>query len=314
MPDLRFSGQKRSFSAANSFETLPAGYFSKVASFSKLQKPCPKPDPVENESCLASETVSAGKAVKCTKKHCNLIGFNVKHEPAKRTKCASEGNFVRLNINGYGRKFTNKGKRKNYYASRVGRRTFRGSKRKSKTEVGAEEDEDGLGMENRTMEKQGKVKFDSELIEEAVLEIQSEVSDEKLVKLLRLTHGYDSFRDGQLEAIRTVLEGKSAMLVLPTGAGKSLCYQLPALILPGITLVVSPLVALMIDQLKQLPPMIPGGLLSSSQVMLSLFPYHCLFDLWCTLKQSLFFQSVEEASDTIQQLQAGIIKVIYLRM
>ncbi|KAK1294335.1 ATP-dependent DNA helicase Q-like 5 [Acorus calamus] len=55
------------------------------------------------------------------------------------------------------------------------------------------------------------------------------------------------------------------MLVLPTGAGKSLCYQLTALILPGLTLVVSPLVALMVDQLRQLPPSIPGGILSSSQ-------------------------------------------------
>jgi ATP-dependent DNA helicase Q4 len=57
------------------------------------------------------------------------------------------------------------------------------------------------------------------------------------------------------------------MLVLPTGAGKSLCYQIPATVFSGVTLVVSPLVALMIDQLKQLPPVIQGGLLCSSQVL-----------------------------------------------
>lgn len=252
---------------------------------------------MENEPSLASgltpkqphacEAVSTGSAVKFVKKHCNLIGSDVNPKPVKRPKCGSEGNFVRLNINGYGRKFTNKGKRKSYNASSGARRTFRRTKRKSKAEGGAEEDEDGLVLETPTMEKQGRVKFDGELIEAAALEVQNEASDEKLVKLLGLTHGYDSFRDGQLEAIRMVLEGKSTMLVLPTGAGKSLCYQLPALVLPGITLVVSPLVALMIDQLKQLPPMIPGGLLFSSQ-------------------------SAEETSETLRQLREGTIKVLFV--
>ena len=221
---------------------------------------------------LASEAVSTGSAVKFVKKHCNLIGSDVNPLPVKRPKCGSEGNFVRLNINGYGRKFTIKGKRKKYNASGSFWRTFRKTKGKSKAECEAEEDGDGLVLDRPTMEKQGKVKFDGESIKKAVLEIQNEASDEKLVNLLRLTHGYDSFRDGQLEAIKMVLEGKSTMLVLPTGAGKSLCYQLPALVLPGITLVVSPLVALMIDQLRHLAQMIPGGLLSSSQVlMLSLY-------------------------------------------
>lgn len=220
----------------------------------------------------ASEAVSTGSAGKSVKKHCNLIGSAVNPIQVKRPKSGSEGNFVRLNINGYGRNFTNKGKRKNYNALGAARRAFRKTKGKWKAEGGPKGEGDDLVLETPTIEKQGKLQFDGELIEKAVLEIQNKASDEKLVKLLMLTHGYDSFRGGQLEAIKMVLEGKSTMLVLPTGTGKSLCYQLPALVLPGITLVVSPLVALMIDQLKQLPPMIPGGLLSSSQVfMLSLY-------------------------------------------
>ena len=62
--------------------------------------------------------------------------------------------------------------------------------------------------------------------------------------------GFDQFRRGQLEIIQSVLQGKSAAAIFPTGSGKSLCYQIPALLLPNITLVVSPLLALMQDQLS----------------------------------------------------------------
>ena len=64
--------------------------------------------------------------------------------------------------------------------------------------------------------------------------------------------GYDSFRDGQEAVIRHLLDGKSAAAVFPTGGGKSLCYQLPALVFNGLTLVVSPLIALMKDQIDAL--------------------------------------------------------------
>ncbi len=64
--------------------------------------------------------------------------------------------------------------------------------------------------------------------------------------------GFDSFQPGQQEVIGHLLEGRSAAAVFPTGAGKSLCYQLPALLLPGVTLVVSPLIALMKDQIDAL--------------------------------------------------------------
>ncbi|MGM3386725.1 RecQ family ATP-dependent DNA helicase [Stutzerimonas stutzeri] len=66
---------------------------------------------------------------------------------------------------------------------------------------------------------------------------------------LRQTFGYDSLRPGQEQAIRAVVAGRSAAAIFPTGSGKSLCYQLPALLLPHLTLVISPLLALMQDQL-----------------------------------------------------------------
>ncbi len=71
-------------------------------------------------------------------------------------------------------------------------------------------------------------------------------------KLLKDHFGYDEFRPLQKEVIDTVLSGKDAFVLMPTGGGKSLCFQLPALMLPGITLVVSPLIALMKDQVDAL--------------------------------------------------------------
>ena len=69
---------------------------------------------------------------------------------------------------------------------------------------------------------------------------------------LRRTFGHADFRGLQAEVIGEVLAGRSAMAVLPTGGGKSLCYQIPALIRPGLGLVVSPLIALMADQVAAL--------------------------------------------------------------
>ena len=82
---------------------------------------------------------------------------------------------------------------------------------------------------------------------------------------LKTYFGYDAFRGGQEPVIDTLLSGRDALAIMPTGAGKSVCYQVPALLLPGIALVISPLVSLMRDQVTQLVQMgVPAAFLNSS--------------------------------------------------
>ena len=73
-----------------------------------------------------------------------------------------------------------------------------------------------------------------------------------LQELLKDTFGYDDFRPGQETIIRHVLRQENVLGIMPTGGGKSICYQLPALLLDNLTLVISPLISLMKDQVDAL--------------------------------------------------------------
>ncbi|SDX19419.1 DNA helicase RecQ [Paenibacillus sp. CF384] len=84
-------------------------------------------------------------------------------------------------------------------------------------------------------------------------------------QMLKQVYGYDSFRKGQSDIIEGVLASKDTLAILPTGGGKSICYQLPAMLLPGTTIVVSPLISLMKDQVDALNRLgVPAAYLNSS--------------------------------------------------
>jgi ATP-dependent DNA helicase RecQ len=82
--------------------------------------------------------------------------------------------------------------------------------------------------------------------------MQNQVTKAEALALLRERFGHENFRKGQWEPIKALLDGRDALVVMPTGSGKSLIYQLAALALPGLTVVVSPLIALMKDQKDKL--------------------------------------------------------------
>ena len=82
--------------------------------------------------------------------------------------------------------------------------------------------------------------------------MSTDIFGDKAKALLQKYYGYTEFRPGQLEVIEHVLEGNDGLVIMPTGGGKSICYQIPALIFEGLTIVVSPLIALMQDQVSSL--------------------------------------------------------------
>ena len=91
------------------------------------------------------------------------------------------------------------------------------------------------------------------------------IDSDFLHRALKHYYGYTAFRTGQEEIISTILQGKPVLAVLPTGAGKSICFQLPSLLLKGVTLVISPLISLMKDQAETLTARgIPAAYLDSS--------------------------------------------------
>lgn len=110
----------------------------------------------------------------------------------------------------------------------------------------------------------------------------------EIESLLKQYFGYSSFRPGQHEVIQTLLDGRDCLAIMPTGAGKSICFQLPALMMPGVTLVISPLISLMKDQVDSLVNQeIPATYINSQ----------------CTF---------EEVKSRFAAIRAGRIKLVYI--
>ncbi|MFT5757738.1 MAG: ATP-dependent DNA helicase RecQ [Alteromonadaceae bacterium] len=126
-------------------------------------------------------------------------------------------------------------------------------------------------------------------IEDLLLNICSpELSQSQLLDALKHQFGYQTFRQGQEEIIQSLLQGRDSLVLMPTGGGKSMCYQLPATLLAGVTIVVSPLIALMKDQVDSLTLQgIPAAFVNSS------------------LEQATI-------NDIFQRLAQGEIKLLYV--
>ena len=115
--------------------------------------------------------------------------------------------------------------------------------------------------------------------------------------LLKSVFGFDAFRPGQEEIVRAVANGESVLAIMPTGGGKSLCYQLPALMGEGLTLVISPLIALMRDQVSALKQAgVAAGALTSAA---SEDENQAVIDAARTGELSLLYLAPERLSSTV---------------
>ncbi len=111
---------------------------------------------------------------------------------------------------------------------------------------------------------------------------------EQARQMLQHHFGYDSFRIGQAQIIEQALSGQSSLCVMPTGGGKSICYQIPALMSKGITIVISPLISLMQDQVESLRAAnIPAAYINSTL-------------------------TAQEVDETMQLASAGYLKLLYI--
>ena len=108
---------------------------------------------------------------------------------------------------------------------------------------------DGLRAHQASEDEEDEIPAESASLADA----EEEPADADLLDALREHFGYEGFLPGQATIIAAVLRGEDVLAVMPTGAGKSLCYQLPALLLSGTTVLISPLIALMKDQMDNLP-------------------------------------------------------------
>lgn len=114
------------------------------------------------------------------------------------------------------------------------------------------------------------------------------IQDHQLLEPLKQYFGYDGFRPLQEEIIRNVIGGEDTLVIMPTGGGKSICFQIPALLFPGTTLVISPLIALMKDQVDSLQANgIAAAYYNSSQ-------------------------QLEEQQDILDQVRSGGLRLLYV--
>lgn len=126
------------------------------------------------------------------------------------------------------------------------------------------------------------------LIKSYIIVNEKEVIALDIYNALKVYFGYDKFKEGQESIVRGVLNGRDVLGIMPTGGGKSLCYQLPALLLDGVTIVVSPLISLMKDQVDSLNDMGISGTFINSTI------------------------SPEELNFRLQEIREGKYKIIYV--